>query len=348
MFGLHPATIRKACDSGRLACGRFGVRQDRRLRIDDLRRFLNLPDQGADQGEGNGAEERPDRDGAIRVVCACRTSSAKQDSSIENQKELLTDFLSSDPRFKGKRLEISWAIGRAASGMNSGHPWIVKLIADIQANKFDYLIVKDKSRLLRFATNLIETICRYHKCEVIFVSDKCIDDDLVSDLCDCVTSFTNRVSAKKSAFVTTKKIDAETLEWAARQQANGVSLLQAFAQLKKDGRNRDSKGRSFSYRTLARSLASNAEVLNAALSGEAENSFADFVKANFGRQKNSAAVLTRSQVIGVYEAYCGERNLPLASTQTIVRTWKELGGKITRHNHETKYVGLAFKPSLES
>lgn len=344
LFDVHPATLRRASDDGRLPCGRFGARQDRRFRLDDVRRWMGISE--SDQGEG--IQQREDRDGALRVCLACRTSTIKQDSSLENQRTLLTEFLDSDPRFKGKRLEISWAIGRGASGMNSAHPWIAKLIAEIQANRFDYLIAKDKSRILRFAGNLIEIICRAHNCEVIYVNDNALDDDLTQDIIDVCTSFANRVSGRKSSLVTTKKIGAQTLEWAAKQQRNGVSIRSIYAQLRKDSLNRCQRGRTFSYRTLARALGTNADVLNAALSGEAENSFRAFVKAKMSRTKASDAVLTRSQIQTAYEAYCGEQNLPVASTQTIVRTWKELGGKITRPNNQTRYVGYVFSPCLRN
>lgn len=123
-----------------------------------------------------------------------RVSTKNRENDLNRQVELLEMFCSS----KGWRYKVLKDIG---SGLNYNKKGLIELIRLIETNQIDRLIINYKDRLLRFGSEIIFEMCKWHNVEVIIVSEdepKTYEEELVDDVLSIITVFSAKLYGSRS------------------------------------------------------------------------------------------------------------------------------------------------------
>ena len=123
-----------------------------------------------------------------------RVSTRNRENDLNRQVELLEMFCSS----KGWRYKVLKDIG---SGLNYNKKGLIELIRLIETNQIDRLIINYKDRLLRFGSEIIFEMCKWHNVEVIIVSEdesKTYEEELVDDVLSIITVFSAKLYGSRS------------------------------------------------------------------------------------------------------------------------------------------------------
>lgn len=127
---------------------------------------------------------------AGRTVCYARVSSSGQKSDLVRQADRLKAFAVSmgvgDP-------EVVSEIG---SGMNDKRRKLSRLLADPTVTT---IIVEHRDRLVRMNAGLVESALAAQGRRVVVVDDTELDDDLVRDMTEVLTSFCARLYGRRAA-----------------------------------------------------------------------------------------------------------------------------------------------------
>lgn len=91
---------------------------------------------------------------------------------------------------------ISKVVAETGSGLNGHRPKLMKLLADpsIQA-----IIVEHRDRLMRFGAEYVEAALAAHGRKLIVLDPTEVQDDLVQDMIEVLTSFCARLYGRRSA-----------------------------------------------------------------------------------------------------------------------------------------------------
>ncbi|RYZ52748.1 MAG: IS607 family transposase, partial [Proteobacteria bacterium] len=122
---------------------------------------------------------------AVKAVAYSRVSSHDQ------KKDLLSQGLRLE-KYCSENLADFELISDLGSGMNYKKSGLLKLLSRIQTESFTQLILTHKDRLLRFGSEIIFSLCRHHKIEVIILDDsleKSFEMELSSDVIELMTVF---------------------------------------------------------------------------------------------------------------------------------------------------------------
>ena len=123
-----------------------------------------------------------------------RVSTKNRENDLNRQVELLEMFCSS----KGWRYKVLKDIG---SGLNYNKKGLIELIRLIETNQIDRLVINYKDRLLRFGSEIIFEMCKWHNIEVIIVSEdesKTYEEELVDDVLSIITVFSAKLYGSRS------------------------------------------------------------------------------------------------------------------------------------------------------
>ena len=154
-----------------------------------------LVDVPVDFGLSNEVEEK-------RCVAYVRVSSHSQKESLSNQKLRILD------ECVRRGIKVDEIVEEIGSGMNPGRKKINRILAD---SSIELVVVEHRERLARFNFDLIESALKGRGASVLVVDDKEIEDDLVRDVTEVLTSLCARMYGQRSARIKAEKIAREAL-----------------------------------------------------------------------------------------------------------------------------------------
>jgi putative resolvase len=124
-----------------------------------------------------------------------RVSTPSRKNDLDMQRQVLELFCAS----KGWKYKIIEDIG---SGLNYNKKGLLELIKTIESNQIERIVLNYKDRLLRFGSEVIFEICKYHNVEIIVVNDddesKTYEEELVQDVLSVITVFSARLYGSRS------------------------------------------------------------------------------------------------------------------------------------------------------
>ena len=126
----------------------------------------------------------------LRTVCYARVSSSDQKADLQRQADRLKAFAIN---MGVKSPEVVMETG---SGMNDKRRKLNRLLADPTVGT---LIVERRDRLARMNAGLIESALKAQGRRIIVVDDTELDDDLVRDMTEVLTSFCARLYGRRAA-----------------------------------------------------------------------------------------------------------------------------------------------------
>lgn len=125
-----------------------------------------------------------------RTVCYARVSSADQKADLQRQADRLKAFALS------MGVEHPEVVTETGSGMNDKRRKLNRLLADPTVGT---IVVEHRDRLARMNAGLIESALKAQGRRLIVVDDKELDDDLVRDMTEVLTSFCARLYGRRAA-----------------------------------------------------------------------------------------------------------------------------------------------------
>ena len=125
-----------------------------------------------------------------RTVCYARVSSADQKADLRRQADRLKAFALS------MGVEAPEVVTETGSGMNEHRRKLNRLLADPTVGT---VIVEHRDRLARMNFELVENALKAQGRRVIVVDDTELDDDLVRDMTEVLTSFCVRLYGRRAA-----------------------------------------------------------------------------------------------------------------------------------------------------
>ena len=123
-----------------------------------------------------------------------RVSTPSRKNDLNMQRQVLELFCAS----KGWQYKIIEDIG---SGLNYNKKGLLELIKLIESNQIERIVLNYKDRLLRFGSEIIFQICKYHNIEIIIVNEeesKTYEEELVEDVLSVITVFSSKLYGNKS------------------------------------------------------------------------------------------------------------------------------------------------------
>ena len=135
--------------------------------------------------------ETPTPDGNEgRTVCYARVSSADQKDDLKRQADRLKAFAI------GMGVEDPEVVMETGSGMNDRRRKLNRLLSDPTVTS---IIVEHRDRLARMNAGLVESVLKAQGRRIIVVDDTELDDDLVRDMTEVITSFCARLYGRRAA-----------------------------------------------------------------------------------------------------------------------------------------------------
>ena len=125
-----------------------------------------------------------------RTVCYARVSSADQKTDLRRQADRLKAFALS------MGVEAPEVVTETGSGMNEHRRKLNRLLADPTVGT---IVVEHRDRLARVNFELVENALRAQGRRVIVVDDAELDDDLVRDMAEVLTSLCARLYGRRAA-----------------------------------------------------------------------------------------------------------------------------------------------------
>lgn len=125
-----------------------------------------------------------------RTVCYARVSSSDQKEDLIRQADRLKAFA---VNMGVERPEVVMETG---SGMNDKRRKLNRLLADPTVGT---IIVEHRDRLARMNAGLVESALKAQGRRIIVVDDTELDDDLVHDMTEALTSFCARLYGRRAA-----------------------------------------------------------------------------------------------------------------------------------------------------
>lgn len=126
----------------------------------------------------------------LKRVAYARVSSADQKTDLDRQKLRLLEHAHAN----GWLLDA--VIGEVGSGLNGVRRKLLKALADPDLG---WLLVEHRDRLARFGFDMVDTLLRARGGGVLVLDDREIDDDLVRDMTEVLTSMCARLYGRRSA-----------------------------------------------------------------------------------------------------------------------------------------------------
>lgn len=125
-----------------------------------------------------------------RTVCYARVSSSDQKDDLQRQADRLKAFA------VGMGVEHPEIVTETGSGVNGNRRKLNRLLADPTVGT---IIVEHRDRLARMNMGLVENALKAQGRRVVVVDDTELDDDLVRDVTEVLTSFCARLYGRRAA-----------------------------------------------------------------------------------------------------------------------------------------------------
>jgi putative resolvase len=125
-----------------------------------------------------------------RTVLYARVSSHDQRGDLDRQVARLTTWATS------QGLVVAEVVTEVGSGMNGKRRRLARLLADQTATT---IVTEHRDRLARFGVEYLEAALAAHGRRVLVVDDGELDDDLVRDMTEVLTSFCARLYGRRGA-----------------------------------------------------------------------------------------------------------------------------------------------------
>ena len=125
-----------------------------------------------------------------------RVSSNDQRKDLDAQLGRLSAFAVS------KGWAVAKAVTEIGSGLNGHRPKLMKLLADPDVA---VIVVEHRDRLMRFGSEYVESALRAQGRQLVIVNQSELQDDLVQDMIEVLTSFCARLYGRRSARNKAKK-----------------------------------------------------------------------------------------------------------------------------------------------
>ncbi|CAM4295637.1 IS607 family transposase [Bacillus mobilis] len=129
-----------------------------------------------------------------KALIYARVSTRNKKNDLERQKNVLELFCAA----KGWKYTILEDIG---SGLNYEKKGLKELIRMIETNQIHTLVLNYKDRLLRYGSEIIFEMCRWHNIDVIILNDeenKTYEEELVEDVLSIITVFSAKLYGSRS------------------------------------------------------------------------------------------------------------------------------------------------------
>ncbi len=130
-----------------------------------------------------------ERSGAETVVYA-RVSSADQKSDLDRQVARVTAWAT------GQGMAVDRVVTEVGSALNGRRKKFLGLLRDPSVGT---IVVEHRDRFARFAVEYIEAVLSAQGRRLVVVDDAEVDDDLVRDMTEILTSFCARLYGKRAA-----------------------------------------------------------------------------------------------------------------------------------------------------
>lgn len=132
--------------------------------------------------------EKPELAGS--VVVYARVSASDQSDDLDRQVGRLVGWA------QDRNLDVAKVVKEIGSGMNGKRRKLVRLLADPNAKT---VVVEHRDRLARFGFDYIEAALAASGRRIVIVDDGEVDDDLVRDVTEVLTSLCARLYGRRSA-----------------------------------------------------------------------------------------------------------------------------------------------------
>ena len=167
-YGFDRRTIWQMMKDGRLPEGLVLERVGRLW-------FVQVPD-----------EESP----TVRTFLYARVSSSDQADDLVRQAERLQRYA------KANRWDVDEVVMETASGLNGRRRKLLRLLGEPGPVR---IVGEHRDRLTRFGFEMVETCLASSGGELIVMEDREVDDDLVRDVTEVLTSMCARLHGRRSA-----------------------------------------------------------------------------------------------------------------------------------------------------
>ncbi len=127
---------------------------------------------------------------AGRTVAYCRVSSADQRDDLDRQSGRVAQECAR------RGLTLHSTVTEVGSGLNGNRPKLRKLLADATAT---VIVVEHRDRLARFGVEHLESALSAQSRRVVVLDDAEVEDDLVRDVTEVLTSMFARLYGRRSA-----------------------------------------------------------------------------------------------------------------------------------------------------
>ena len=126
----------------------------------------------------------------LRTVLYARVSSAEQRGDLARQKLRLLEHA------QKQAMQVDEVIAEVGSGLNGSRR---KLLAALSRAGLGVVVVEHRDRLARFGFEMVNALLRSRGGGVVVVEEREVDDDLVRDMTDVLTSLCARLYGRRSA-----------------------------------------------------------------------------------------------------------------------------------------------------
>ncbi|KXB01990.1 hypothetical protein AKJ45_03795 [candidate division MSBL1 archaeon SCGC-AAA261F19] len=185
--GLHPNTIRKYIDEGRLKGTRMGSQRQRVIEKSELDKFM-----GKSKEEPTG----------VAIYARVSTRKQKKAGNLDRQKARLVDYCGSND------YSISHIVTDVASGINENRRGLTKLIELSKNGEISRIVIEYKDRLARFGYEYLEDLFSINGVKIDCVDEngeKSYEEELVEDMLAIVSSFSARLYGRRGGKKVKKK-----------------------------------------------------------------------------------------------------------------------------------------------
>lgn len=132
----------------------------------------------------------PTADTAGQTVAYCRVSSADQRDDLERQAGRVVTVATA------RGLSVAEVVTEVGSGLNARRPKLAKLLRDPQVST---IVVEHRDRLARFGVEHLTCALAATGRSIVVLDNAEVDDDLVRDMTEILTSFCARLYGRRSA-----------------------------------------------------------------------------------------------------------------------------------------------------
>jgi putative resolvase len=149
-----------------------------------------LPVPARQTATGTILVDEPRREEASGVALYARVSSSDQREDLDRQVGRLAAWATA------RGLGVTVTVAEVGSGLNGSRGKLKRLLAD---DGVGTIVVEHRERLARFGVEYVEAALRAQGRKLVVVEEREVDDDLVGDITEVLTSMCARLYGRRSA-----------------------------------------------------------------------------------------------------------------------------------------------------